>query len=304
MRILITGATGFIGKNLCEKLLAGKHELMAVSRQPVTELMKDAVLSRVKWISSSLNLNEQGFDQLKAFGPEIVIDLAWEKIPDFSFAVSLENLNNQLSFFNKILEIPSVKKVVVAGSAFEYNKKQGACIETEICIPHNHFTWAKNSLKEFLQFKCLEKNITLAWTRIFYVYGPGQRSGSLIPTIIRSLLNGQSPGIRTPQNANDFIYIDDVSLGLMALAEKNIPSGVYNLGSGEARKVGEVVRMVEKCIIVPDSVGDAVTLVPDSVGDENGDESWGDITHTTKTINWKPVVSLEEGIRKTIDRLR
>ena len=152
MKFLVTGATGFIGKSLVNLLLDQGHSILAISRTENFELQQD----KITWIQSSLQLNESAMDRIREFEPEVLIHLAWENIPDFSFETSVENLNHQMAFFRNIFKLDSLEKIIVTGSCWEYNKKIGFCVETENVVSSNYFTWAKNSLRDFLQFECLQ----------------------------------------------------------------------------------------------------------------------------------------------------
>uniref|UniRef100_UPI0040483C8F NAD-dependent epimerase/dehydratase family protein n=1 Tax=Algoriphagus sp. TaxID=1872435 RepID=UPI0040483C8F len=298
MRILVTGGSGFFGKSFMQKMMNGDHLVLALSRDAVAWEEKNNS-PNIKWITGSLNLTAEAFDQVKSFAPEVIIDLAWEKIPDFSFETCLQNLQNQLSFFNNLFQLPSVKKVIVAGSCWEYNKNIGECSEMDNYSSKDYFTWAKNTLRDFLQFECLRRNINLAWVRIFYIYGPDQRSGSLIPSIIRALLDEKVPSLKCPSNANDFIYADDVAEGFIKLIEQDIVSGVFNLGSGKSTPVIDILRIIEKNIWNDDHITKTVLQnSKDSIQEIN---FHANMEKTFKDLNWQPATSLEEGIRKTIN---
>ena len=85
MKFLVTGATGFIGKSLVNLLLDQGHSILAISRTENFELQQD----KITWIQSSLQLNESAMDRIREFEPEVLIHLAWEKIPDFSYETSV-----------------------------------------------------------------------------------------------------------------------------------------------------------------------------------------------------------------------
>jgi nucleoside-diphosphate-sugar epimerase len=138
----------------------------------------------------------------------------------------------------------------------------------------------------------------LVWLRIFYVYGPNQRTGSLIPGIIRSLLDGKIPEIKNHANANDFIYSDDVADGLVNLVERDPGSGIYNLGSGRATPVIEILRIIEKNIRNDNRITDRFLQNSEASQEIN---FWADMSKTSQHLNWQPGTSLEEGIRQTIN---
>jgi nucleoside-diphosphate-sugar epimerase len=298
MKFLITGATGFIGQPLVHKLIKQGHTVLALSRseflQPVNNNSGQLI-----YLQSSLNLDNKALERIKEFEPDILLHLAWEKIPDFSFETSFENLQNHIDFFQHIFSITSLKKIIVTGSCWEYNKKMGVCAESDIYVSDNFFTWAKNSLRDFLQFECLQKNTNFIWSRVFYVYGPQQRKESLIPTVIENIQNGLMPELKTPSNANDFIYVDDVAEGLLQFAINEIPSGIYNLGSGESTPVIDIVSLIENSlngneILSKELLTRATHLNKDT-------DFWADMTKTFSTIKWKPRTNLAMGIEKIIN---
>jgi nucleoside-diphosphate-sugar epimerase len=300
MKIVVTGGSGFIGKPVIRILLKKGHSVMALSRS-AEEYNKINKVENLQWINTSLELDETNLQLIKDFAPEAIIHLAWEKIPDFSFETSLHNLENQVTFFKHICQLASVKKIIVAGSCFEYNQSFGECLESNICTPTNYFTWAKNAVREFLQVECLQKQINLVWARIFYVYGPGQRSASLIPVIIKNLQDGKVPDLRKPANANDFVYVDDVAEGLNQILEKEIPSGIYNLGGGRSTPVIDVLRMIDQQINNSDTIAGQVLANAGNPVKEI--DAWANMQKTHSALNWQASVSMKEGIKKMINSI-
>ena len=141
--------------------------------------------------------------------------------------------------------------------------------------------------------KYREKNISFFWFRIFYVYGPGQRQSSLIPSITKSLLNNQLPDIKEPGNRNDFIYIDDVIDAMTSCIEsKNHISGIYNLGAGiptmiktDYSKVAESLEKQSYDLTVDKKEHDLISF-------------WANISKSKKYLNWSPKTNLLDGIQK------
>lgn len=295
MKFLVTGATGFIGKSLVNLLLDQGHSILAISRTENFELQQD----KITWIQSALQLNESAMDRIREFEPEVLIHLAWEKIPDFSYETSVENLNHQMAFFRNIFKLDSLEKIIVTGSCWEYNKKIGFCVETENVVSSNYFTWAKNSLRDFLQFECLQNNITLIWARVFYVYGPDQRKESLLPTVIQNIQSNVEPTIRTPSNANDFIYIDDVTEGLLHFARQKIPSGIYNLGWGKSTSIIDVIATIESIMHHSNKI--TSTLVENMPIKDT--DFWAEMLKTRETLDWGPQTSIEIGVKKMINHM-
>jgi nucleoside-diphosphate-sugar epimerase len=298
MKLLITGASGFIGQHLVKKLIEQGHTILALSRGADLQHVSNNT-DKLIYFKSSLELENSALERIKDFEPDVLIHLAWGKIPDFSFETSFENLQNHILFFRNIFTVNSLKKIIITGSCWEYNKKIGGCKESDICVSGNYFTWAKNSLRDFLQFECLQKNINFIWPRVFYVYGPQQRIGSLIPSVIESIRNGLMPELKTPSNANDFIYVDDVAEGLLQFAINDISSGIYNLGSGKSMSVIDVISSIENSLN-----GNLILskeLLTRTKQSKKDTDFCADMTKTFSTINWKPITNLAMGIEKMIN---
>ena len=211
MKVLITGASGFLGKSLIKKLTEKKVTVLALSRTYSTIFDKKNVIWRKFNFSNITPL----INEIKKFKPEIVYHFYWEDIPNFNKINSLNSLNRSILFFffffffSEILNFKSIRKVVVSGSCLEYEKNKGVCKETFNTKPTGDFTWAKNALRNWLEIQTNRRMIQFYWFRVFYVFGPWQRSEALIPYIL-NCLSKKMPEIQNFMNGNDYIYIDDV----------------------------------------------------------------------------------------------
>jgi nucleoside-diphosphate-sugar epimerase len=298
MKILITGGSGFIGVPLINKILAEGHEVLAISR---SHQLSFETHKNIKWLIGDIKLTLDLLEEIMKFEPDCVVNLAWDKIPDFTYNICLNNLNSQIEFFNKISKISSIKKVINAGSCWEYNKLKGHCLESENCIPENNFTWAKQSLREYLDFHCKKNNIELIWARIFYVFGPNQRSGSLIPTILDAIFNGVFPELKTPLNSNDFIYIDDLVEALYGFVIKKAKTGIYNIGSGYSTPIIDIVKRILEIQNINNS--SFIYKINDIYKkDTNNIEMnfWADISKIENEIGWRPQNNIRSALLKTI----
>lgn len=293
LRVLITGASGFIGMPLINKLSALGCEVMALSRIPADiESNKN-----IHWHKANLSLPETYREDITAFSPNAVVHLSWQDIPDFSLKKSQYNLNQSLEFLSFVSEIKSCNKIIIAGTCLEYNKHNGKCIESDLGSPKDPFTWAKHALYSWLRMTCKQKNIQLIWMRIFYVYGPRQRPESLIPNVLKNLKEGRLPDLRTPKNANDFVYIEDVVDAFTKAISIDNDSMIYNLGSGIATPVLEVCRIAENLILGSDIL---TKQLEDNSKDTICDvDFWADNTQSKKYLDWQPNNTLEDGIKKT-----
>jgi UDP-glucose 4-epimerase len=295
LNILVTGGSGFIGLHLLKELAKSRHRVAVISKREIPEL------SSIKTILGNFNTLDKMHKKLIDFNPEIIIHLSWQGIPDFSSNMCQKNLSDSINFFDWIFENMECKKIIMSGSCFEYGKKQGACSESDSVSIDSYFTWAKYSLNQYLSIRCAEMDIILNWFRIFYVYGPGQREESLIPLLIKSICAKETPRIKTPMNKNDFIYVEDVARAFAIAVDADLPSGVYNLGSGTSTSVYDICKIVEKQFIGNGLISEQVL--------ENGQSTetvnfWADMEKTERALIISCDTSLEEGIEQQIQSMK
>lgn len=295
MRVLLTGATGFLGQHVLTQLLAGGHSVLASTRsEPRDELGSE----HVTWFAGDLSSIEPLRATIESFDPEALIHLAWEGIPDYSEHVSYVNLVNSMRLIDFMIGETDCRKVIVAGSCLEYGRKTGECRESCCGTPESYFAWAKESLFKYSALKCAGR-AGLVWFRIFYVYGPGQRVAALIPIVARSLEEGGRPAVRAPFNRSDFVYVEDVAraFGLALTAE--VESGIYNLGSGRSASVIDICNIVERQLVGGCDFSES--LAHTSRGEDGAVDFWAATDKTRSALGWRSVTGLDEGIRRFLE---
>ncbi|MBI5245416.1 MAG: NAD(P)-dependent oxidoreductase [Elusimicrobia bacterium] len=298
MRIFITGAAGFIGRHLLKRLGSSRHELLLLA-QDRREAEKLKPLGR-RVLAGDLSRLEVLKRGIRDFDPQACVHLAWGSIPDYSYKASKANLAASLRLFDFLSSETGCRRFVVAGTCAEYGKTRGVCRESDPAAPRSFLGWAKRSLFCCLDYPCAQAGIRLIWFRLFYVYGPGQRSGSLIPGALRALSKGAIPDIRTPMSANDYIYVGDVADALCRALRRNIPSGVYNLGSGKPTRAIDVCRRVEKALTGQSRLSER--LARRSAG--GAVRFWAGMEKTRRLLRWEPRVALEQGIQLCLESQR
>ena len=242
MRIILTGGTGFIGYPVLKNLIALNHEVLLLGRN--FSLINNLKIEKIR-----LDLNNfiDKKKEILDFKPDAVLHLAWQGIPDYSKQMSELNFNNSLNFLNFLIENSECKKIIVPGSCWEYNDGSilGQCSEDIKINPQKPFSIYKKKLFDELINKTHKHNVIFIWPRLFYVYGPYQKKTSLIPMLIDSYLNNKESNITSPNNKNDFIFIDDVVKILIFMLQTSLPSGVYNVGTGVATEVIELSNIIK-----------------------------------------------------------
>lgn len=274
MRVCVTGGTGFIGAPVVQALSTQGHDVLVISRsarQPSVPHVLEADLTTDDWQSAFID-----------FAPKATIHLAWEGIPDFGVAMSERNARAGATFLD--VAAKHSRRVVGIGSAWERTRQ-------------DPFTAAKQKVRTAGESAAKRHHAEFLWARLFFVYGPGQREGTLIPSLVRTLMVGGPAVVMNPGAKNDFIYIDDVVRAIVLLATEHTPSGLYEVGSGVATSVGEVVRLVhEQCGL--SYTPPEAPLVPAE------DPLIADTATLREVSSWRPATTLAEGVKKTVAYMR
>jgi UDP-glucose 4-epimerase len=286
VRIFVTGASGFIGNRLLGLLT--NHEILCLSRSG----SKLAAMPAAPILWGDLARPEAWSLELERFAPDWCIHLAWEGLPDYSPAACEANLATNRRLV-EVLVRSRVRRMVVAGSCWEYGTATGAARESQAPVDCGVFAATKLELQTMLASVARETGTEYRWARIFFAYGPGQRARSLIPLCHAVFSGGNVPTIREPRIAHDFIHVDDVAAGILALAECDAPSGVYNLGGGRPTAVGEVANQVAA------HFGAALPCA--DIGYDSG--FWAATAKTAGATGWTARIALEDGIAQTLRAL-
>lgn len=297
MRVIVTGASGFIASHLVRGLSASGHEVFALSRSKI------AKYPNTKSISADISNPAEYIEVVKRFHPEMLFHLAWEGIPDYSELMCQKNLYASKTLIDQVSDIPSIQKIFVAGSCWEYEDHKGSAKEDLDYQPNSDFTSTKHKIRKYTEQICQKNDIRWYWGRLFYVYGPGQHSTSLIPYLMSCCRENVKPIINNPEGSNDFIYIDDVVEGLLGFLEKPVPSGIYNFGTGKSSSV----RLIQRCITEIFGSNNQRLQCDFSYGVQKGKSKVSLVSDTTKTsqyLGWNAKNSIFDGILKTTSKIK
>lgn len=284
---LVTGASGFIGRRLVHALSAGNAEVVAVSRSE-----RPAGGPRVRWVKADLT-DAAAVDRL-------VSEVRPERIFHMSSWVSgrreLENVRpafaaNLASTVNLLVAATDsgCRRIVVAGSMEEPDLAAGE-------PPSSPYAAAKASAALYARFFHALYRTPVVTARIFMTYGPDQPDASkVVPYAIRSALAGESPRLSSGARPVDWIYVDDVVRGLLALGEaEGVEGESLDLGSGQLITVREVVERICR------EAGGGVPIlgaIPDRPLEP---VRVADVERTAARSGFRAEIGLDEGIRRTI----
>ncbi|CEG11083.1 UDP-glucose 4-epimerase [groundwater metagenome] len=244
MKILITGGTGFIGSALVRRLVAEGHDEVYVLDKDISNIFRlESVKDKINLIEGDI-LNPKSYvDQITHIKPDVVYHLAWYAEPG-KYLTSIENLEHLKSGveFIKFLFELGVKKIIVAGTCFEYNTSYGYLSESTPEKPEHLYSACKLALKKIAEQVSYLYEIPLIWARIFYLYGPYEHPNRLVPYVINSLINNKKVELRSHGlQVRDYLHVDDVAQGLTLLLKEEKTS-TYNIGSGNPVRINDLVN--------------------------------------------------------------
>lgn len=294
MKIFITGGTGFIGKSIIPKLDNGNNKLLLLTRKSVGENQS----KNITYLTGSLKDIHKWEEKLKIFNPEAAIHLAWEGIPDYGAENSSRNLEYGLDLFN-LLAKTKCRTILTTGSIWEYGKQAGKLFEDQAVTPFNNFTAAKNSLNWMGSKIAKKHNINFIWTRLFYVYGPGQKGTSLIAYLIECIRKGEKPEIRNPNAENDFIYVEDAANAIVKLISEYNQSNIFNIGSGELTSVQTIINTIYDLSGKRNDYQLSKQMPTDILS-----AGYADISKIEQAINWHPKIDIKKGLKKTLEYVK
>jgi nucleoside-diphosphate-sugar epimerase len=244
MKILITGATGFIGCHLIRELLKSESNQIVATSRSVDKAKKFDWFSEVEYIE--YDFNEGIGENLYAFfgKPDKLIHLAWEDLSNYNSSSHISViLPNHCDFIESIVA-GGLKEVVVTGTCFEYGMIEGCLSEDINTKPENPYAVAKDSLRKFIVNLQKKHSFIYKWIRLFYMYGEGQSKTSLMYLLDRAIQNKDKEfNMSGGEQVRDFLLIDKVvqNINLIASQDTLINQSI-NCCSGEPILVKNLVK--------------------------------------------------------------
>jgi len=239
--VLVTGATGFIGNYVIQELLNQEQRVIATSRNAEKAKSCDW-FSQVQYIPCDLNVVQDSFFDF-FHQPELLIHLAWEGLPNYQELFHLEkNLFSNYRFLKNILT-NGLRKLVVAGTCFEYGMQNGPLSENMETKPNNPYGLAKDTLRKFLEQLQKTTDFEFKWVRLFYIYGKGQSPDAILSQLERALENGETSfNMSGGKQLRDYLPVEKVAKYIVKIARQNRVTGIINCGSGTPISIRKLVE--------------------------------------------------------------
>ena len=239
MRIAVTGASGFIGRHVLTVLLQHKTEIVAVTRD-ATRLTDYSDTVRIV----EMDIDCPTPDCFEKMGrPDVLIHLAWDGLPNYKSLHHFETaLPCQYHFLKTMVEA-GLPSLLVTGTCFEYGMQSGSLSEAMPTKPNNPYGYAKDALRQQLEFLKTVKPFALTWTRLFYMHGEGQPKGSLYPQLKDAVLRGDKVfNMSGGEQLRDYLPVAEVSRQIVRLAMSQCDIGAVNICSGKPVSVRSLVE--------------------------------------------------------------
>lgn len=298
MKVVLTGASGFVGSFVLKLLLAsGSHEVAIILREPNAAWRIEDELARVKVIPGDIS-NVSSFEgEINKFKPDAFVHLAWGGV--------LGDNRNDIRQWNNITDTLQLLEVasrvgashwIGLGSQAEYGQCQAKVDEYVITNPTTLYGISKLAACNVAKKMCDELGMRFAWLRLFSSYGPTDNPSWMIPYLINSLLLDERPRLTAAEQLWDYIYVEDAAAAVVSVLENIDAEGIFNLGSGASTSLKVIIEKIRDYINpnLPLGFGE-VAYRPDQVMHLEAD-----VSRLNQLTNWSPCVDLDEGLDKTI----
>ncbi len=295
MRVLLTGASGFVGARVARQLLARGHQVTAVSLPQDRPDRLEELAGRLRLAALDLRDAAASEALIAQARPEGCIHLAWYAVPGLYLHAeeNLGSLEASVGLLRRLIR-GGCANVVMAGTCAEYDTEAGILREDGPTRPATLYAATKLSMCLIGQELAKKHRVKFAWGRIFYLYGPGEDSRRAIPALIRALLEGKTFDATAGEQVRDYLHVDDVAAGFVRLLESGA-DGVYNICSGVPDSMKKIMSAVASSLAMESRVRFGAVPYrgwePQRICGDNA---------KLRSLGWAPRFDLESGVRDAI----
>lgn len=241
MKILITGAAGFIGRHVVERLLSRGHQVTAVDRDE-TKARTMQWFKRCRFIP--FDIHRSSINLYETFGEaDAVIHLAWPGLPNYKEFFHYE-INYPADYqFLKTLVTNGYSSILVAGTCLEYGMQNGCLSEKTVTQPVSPYALSKDMLRKSLEMFQMGIPFKLQWARLFYLYGEGQNPKSLLVQLDQAIERGDRAfNMSGGEQLRDYLSVQQAADYIALIVENQEFNGIVNICSGQPISVRSLVE--------------------------------------------------------------
>jgi cephalosporin hydroxylase/nucleoside-diphosphate-sugar epimerase len=285
-RVLVTGASGFVGRTALQPLVERGFDVHAVSRDPHRDP------SAVTWHVADL-LDEAELDAVVAqAGATHLLHFAWYA-EHGRFWDAPENADWVRASVRlaRVFAAAGGRRVVAAGTCAEYDWTGG--LEATPAARATCYGESKSALRDALETEARQAGFKFAWGRIFFPYGPAEKPDRLIASTARALVAGGAVECRSAARVVDYVYVADVGNAFAALVDSGV-EGVFDVGSGCGMQLEAILRRFEKL-----AGRQGVVRFADPAREEA--PVVADIGRLERELGWRPRWTLDTGLKATLE---
>jgi UDP-glucuronate decarboxylase len=297
VRVVVTGAGGFVGSRVVRRLLAEGHDVAAIVR-PTTSLERlEGVADQLTMLPGDIGAPASWRAALASWRPEACVHTAWYAEPGkyLDSTRSISALSHSLGLLEVLAEI-GCRSAVMTGTCFEYDTDAGTLTEDTPVRPRTLYAACKLALSMVAAQRASQLGIHFAWARIFYVYGPYEDTRRLVPALILTLLRGERFSATTGEQVRDYIHVDDIASALVVLAA-SASDGVFNVCSAEPTTIRalmeEVGRLLGRGELIDFGSRPPARFEPAVIR--------GDNRRLRESTGWEPQRTLPGGLAETVE---
>ncbi|MBI4727335.1 NAD(P)-dependent oxidoreductase [candidate division TA06 bacterium] len=302
MKVLVTGATGFVGACLTRRLVAIGHDVHICLRPRSDRWRIKDLKPDIKEHLADLRDADVIMNAVSQIQPEVVFHLATHG----GFAGQSESADiletNILGTVNllRACEKTGFNCFINTGSSSEYGPKTEPMNENDPLYPVGDYGVSKAAATLYCRSEAVRKKLPILTLRLFSPYGQWDDPRRFIPYVIKSLLRGESPELASPNSVRDYIFIDDVIDLFLKAAAIPRPGGIFNVGSGQQHTTGDVVGMIAE------NIGQGAVLLWGKLDPPRLEPlRWeADTASVKKSYDWDPATPLAKGLVKTVEWFR
>jgi len=291
-RVLVTGASGFIGRHALAPLIERGFEVHAVRRDGA-----EPAIAGCTWRHADLLDLTAIRPLMQDVRPTHLLHFAWNAVPG-QYWTTLDNFAWVQASLELLRHFQAVggQRVVMAGTCAEYDWAYGYCSEgVTPTAPTTTYGTCKLALQRMLDAYATQADLSSAWGRIFFLHGPHEHPSRLVSSVIRSLLQGESARCSMGTQIRDFLHVQDVADAFVALLESDVV-GPINIGSGQPIALKEVIYKIAQRIGRPELV--RLGAIPTSPTDPR--LLCADVHRLSHEVGWMPAYDLDRGLDDTI----